>query len=684
MILLPLLPSRRLLLWSCFIHNCIGFLLLPSPQQTVGTIQRRGRPIFYSPQHPDNDNNHHKEELLDWRAFRAKLVMGEESRYYKSSNNEVFYNNNDDNMLTNDDDDDCDPSSGDCDLDGIGKLFFHPTKSTSSSSSTTGTVVRKTAAMMMMTPLDPSQWAYESNGAVIERGTVILGGVEQDFGFGLRQQYFHKAAILVVDHQESSFTKGIILNRPTDLELHDDLNPDVKWKLWYGGDVQGIDSENPDFVCIHSLKSEQAMRASIPIMNDIQWTTFQNAKRLVKLGVAKTEDFQVFCGYAGWGPGQLMSELDRKSWYMVATDSQTLLKELAQSASSDPRDAGLETWSLLMSMIGRGEMIQDCTGGFDDLMLKEWSLKHLLSNEDGGGAGEKVRDPKLDSQHNNDNSSMDVRPETLRKDSVDLMMNRASASFQGQQSLTGSLIRASPVGRSPFLLENQEMHKSVILVLSDDDKRTTGVILNRPSTKAVDVRVSRGTPDSAMTVSLPLRFGGQEPSQELSWFHCSLKLRATGLGTPIGPANPNIWKCTVEDVARAISHGLATADDFLVVIGTTCWEKDDPHSYSSLLDRFEAVPIGKTHDVWDSLVRQECITADNLKTNLAHADDSWSKGSPTETPQVLLPTIDNRFGNTQQDDALVFKSDVKVSKLADDALKNWVATFLLGVPIMDA
>jgi hypothetical protein len=103
-----------------------------------------------------------------------------------------------------------------------------------------------------------------------------------------------------------------------------------------------------------------------------------------------------------------------------------------------------------------------------------------------------------------------------------------------------------------------------------------------------------------------------------------------------------------------------------------------------LLDRFEAVPIGKTHDVWDSLVRQECITADNLKTNLAHADDSWSKGSPTETPQVLLPTIDNRFGNTQQDDALVFKSDVKVSKLADDALKNWVATFLLGVPIMDA
>jgi len=83
------------------------------------------------------------------------------------------------------------------DIDGIGSVFESAT-------------VDET----VFTPFDPSQWAYDS-GNVIEQGAVILGGVDQDFGFGLRQQYFHKSTILVLEHKDSTFTKGIILNRPT-------------------------------------------------------------------------------------------------------------------------------------------------------------------------------------------------------------------------------------------------------------------------------------------------------------------------------------------------------------------------------------------------------------------------------------------------------------------------------------
>jgi hypothetical protein len=87
----------------------------------------------------------------------------------------------------------------------------------------------------------------------------------------------------------------------------------------------------------------------------------------------------LFAGYAGWGPKQLSGELKRRSWYMCATDSQTLLKELArQSTGVDPRDAGLETWELIMNMIGRGETANEFSGNFDDLMLKEWGRGHLL------------------------------------------------------------------------------------------------------------------------------------------------------------------------------------------------------------------------------------------------------------------------------------------------------------------
>jgi hypothetical protein len=152
----------------------------------------------------------------DWRDFRAKLVMSESS----SSSSSSSTSNNKKAVFTDD-----------TDLDGIGSIFQDAAPSSTSSSSSEAFVSEEGVEL---TPLDPSQWAYDS-GKIIEQGAVILGGVEQDFGFGLRQQYFHKAAILVLDHEESTFTKGIILNRPTDLTLEDDINEGVKWRVWFGG-----------------------------------------------------------------------------------------------------------------------------------------------------------------------------------------------------------------------------------------------------------------------------------------------------------------------------------------------------------------------------------------------------------------------------------------------------------------
>jgi hypothetical protein len=215
----------------------------------------------------------------DWRAFRAKLVMGEQkSKKDKSSALQL--------ESTTAPAMDSDAKSGvvpkprsndnvfdvEGDLDGIGSLFPDHFAEEKSKASTGNADI----SIAGMTPLDPSQWAYDS-GDVIEQGAVILGGVEQEFGFGLRQQYFHKAAILVLDHTDT-FTKGIILNRPTDLTLEDDVNPKVQWRVWFGGDVEGLHASHPDIVCLHSLKNEKAARASIPVMKDIQWTTFENAK----------------------------------------------------------------------------------------------------------------------------------------------------------------------------------------------------------------------------------------------------------------------------------------------------------------------------------------------------------------------------------------------------------------------
>eukprot|EP00579_Thalassiosira_antarctica_P013383 CAMPEP_0201944604 /NCGR_PEP_ID=MMETSP0903-20130614/53442_1 /ASSEMBLY_ACC=CAM_ASM_000552 /TAXON_ID=420261 /ORGANISM="Thalassiosira antarctica, Strain CCMP982" /LENGTH=182 /DNA_ID=CAMNT_0048487645 /DNA_START=67 /DNA_END=612 /DNA_ORIENTATION=- len=115
----------------------------------------------------DDDEEIDPDDEEDWRAFRAKLVMSEDPS--SSPQSSAGVENTEDTIVD------------DSDLDGIGSLFSDGSSSTA------------------FTPLDPSQWAYDS-GKVIEKGAVILGGVEQDFGFGLRQQYFHKAVILVLDH----------------------------------------------------------------------------------------------------------------------------------------------------------------------------------------------------------------------------------------------------------------------------------------------------------------------------------------------------------------------------------------------------------------------------------------------------------------------------------------------------
>ncbi|CAJ1961075.1 unnamed protein product [Cylindrotheca closterium] len=623
-----------------------------------------GSQLYSKPPDWDDDEEEDDDVAIkdqDWRAFRAKLVMGEKKpeSTTDSSNTEESTQ----------------PIIDQGDLDGIGSLF----EEDFAAEGVASVASKELELPDGITPLDPSQYAYDS-GDMIEQGSVILGGVEQDFGFGLRQQYFHKCVLLLVDHEESTFTKGIILNRPTDMVLDDDVNPGKKWRVWFGGDVQGLDAKKPDIVCLHSLQNPKAISASIPVMNDIQWTSFDNAKRLVQAGVADVRDFWVFVGYAGWGPGQLKGELERNSWYMVATDSQTLLKELArQGEGAEPRDAGLDTWGLLMNMIGRGETAKEKSGGFDDLMLKEWAYKNLLSSVSGGGGGEQQRSP----------DNFKSNPEE-----VDDLMRVLGANKGSSVGYEGALLRASPTERSPFLLKNQEFHKSIVLILVDDEAATVGVVLNRPSTKGLDIKVSDKNTGSERVVRIPMRYGGQyavKGQENLLWLHSSPRLKSLEIGSPIGEAEDAIWKCTAQDVMTAIGEGDAKAEDFIVVSGVSVWLKDfQAKGIEGELNSgtFKKVPKTARKNVWNSLLRlQDVMTQHNFHDTISLAQDAWSSADATRKGGDKEPKSSDQLpigglgeGFDEEDESFVFKSDVKVAKLADDALKSWVATFLLGVP----
>jgi putative AlgH/UPF0301 family transcriptional regulator len=460
------------------------------------------------------------------------------------------------------------------------------------------------------------------------------------------------------------------------LVLEDDINEGKKWRVWFGGDVEGLNSKNPDIVCLHSLKKDKAVAASIPVMNDIQWTTFSNAKRLVKAGIADVNDFWVFVGYAGWGAGQLKGELQRQSWYMVATDSNTLLKELArQGEGADPRDAGLDTWTLLMNMIGESETAKEHSGDFDDLMLKEWAFSHLLSSASGGGGGQQQRDPQ----------DFNTNPDLVEK-----LVNRVLRSGKELPVFEGALVRASPEERSPFLLEKQELHKSIVLILADDENSSIGVVLNRPSTKGLDIKVSDKNTGESKVVRIAMRFGGQysvQGQENLLWLHCSPNLKRSKIGSPVGDRDNSIWKCTSQDVVTAIGQGQADAKEFLVVSGVSVWTKDMlSQGIEGELEskKFEMIPASTKNDVWSALLRQQdVLSKKNFNSTLALAEEVWASANdykklangPSEVPIGGLGE-----GFDEEDDSFVFKSDVKVSKLSDNALKSWCATFLLGMP----
>jgi len=372
-----------------------------------------------------------------------------------------------------------------------------------------------------------------------------------------------------------------------------------------------------------------------------------------------------------------MGELERKSWYMVATDSQTLLQELAKQADgADPRDAGLDTWDLLMRMIGRGETADEYSGDFDDLVLKEWAREHLLSSEAGGGAGGKSRSP----------DAITSAADLVEKVQVDKLMNLVSSATRSETVTEGTLLRASPAERSPFLLDNQALHKSILLVVGQDDNISVGVVLNRPAAKGLDMHITMKTSRETKTAKLPLRYGGQyavKGQDPLLWLHCNPRLRAAKVGMEIGTGKGTIYKCSSEEVTSAIGQGLAKPDDFLVVSGVTVWTKGAMQGEVNL-GKFEVIPDSQVHDVWDSLKKQEVLTKLNLVSNLAIADEAWEKGADRngkdgkEEKETPISGLGDGFD--EEDDSLVFKSDMKVSTLSDEALRSWVATFLLGAP----
>jgi putative transcriptional regulator len=134
---------------------------------------------------------------------------------------------------------------------------------------------------------------------------------------------FRRGVVLVVEHDDSEGTLGVVLNRPTEVPVDRVLPPWAKLTcgpavVFQGGPV--------------ALDSALALASVRDGERPLGWRALDGEAGGGCVGVvdldappellaAEITGLRVFAGYAGWGRGQLRSEIDEGAWYVLSAEA---------------------------------------------------------------------------------------------------------------------------------------------------------------------------------------------------------------------------------------------------------------------------------------------------------------------------------------------------------------------------
>ncbi len=136
---------------------------------------------------------------------------------------------------------------------------------------------------------------------------------------------FDGTVVLLLDHDESG-TLGVVVNRPSELAVADVIPPwgehvSLPRVLFEGGPVA-----KDNALALASLAgpgADDGLDAAPEAAEPVGFRRVRGRLGLVDLDappelvVPGLMGLRIFAGYAGWGPGQLLAELDEGAWYVV-------------------------------------------------------------------------------------------------------------------------------------------------------------------------------------------------------------------------------------------------------------------------------------------------------------------------------------------------------------------------------
>lgn len=142
---------------------------------------------------------------------------------------------------------------------------------------------------------------------------------------------FDRTVVFLLEHSdEGAF--GLVLNRPTELDL---LDPLPQWHsyaaipsvVFVGGPV-----EQERAIALARADAARTAAGWNPVFGRIGTLDLNCAPDEIGPGL---EDIRVFAGYAGWAGGQLESEIDVGAWFVVDPIAEDLLCDEPESLWED-------------------------------------------------------------------------------------------------------------------------------------------------------------------------------------------------------------------------------------------------------------------------------------------------------------------------------------------------------------
>ncbi len=134
----------------------------------------------------------------------------------------------------------------------------------------------------------------------------------------LEDDYFIRSVICLMEHNiEGSF--GLIVNKKMPYNIGDlvPMLSKLRNPIYMGGPV-----ETQNLFFLHPYKD---LKDTIQINEDLFWNGDLNElKDMVELDFAVEDEIKFFLGYSGWGSGQLIEEINEKSW-LIGDFSKTII-----------------------------------------------------------------------------------------------------------------------------------------------------------------------------------------------------------------------------------------------------------------------------------------------------------------------------------------------------------------------